>query len=657
MATARPIHEHQAANWPACVTIVESPAGRACRRWLEHRHRQTPSHDVKVFRVSCAFDSGGPWAGVSEFFSALLPEIQARRPDLIEKHALELIYVLPRLRRLVTVRNPSLTDLAPREEKTRNYPADRAFRTVHGLIDLLDAWKTETCAEAEWVLTCDGYDEAAAMSARFFRELMRRRGERLRIRALLGVKPGQGNAVRESFRATSTVEVAPGELDDKPATVVDSRVAAQRARELEETIGDDQLEAQVNLPDLILLWGLAGRPDKVLRYKSLGLGIYNTLGLYEDALRYGEGILDLARQHAPEDETLQWMTLFKLLMCHMGLQDVKTSLALAEDVGLNLVKHRSDWRVRLFYIMAMFYGRYMKPRDLQKGEEFLNRALEALEQANLPEGEYHFHYCFNRNGLAMIRNFQGRHQEAIELCRSGLERLNQHLSADQHRLHRSVLFYNIAQVYSAIGIYDDAIQYYSVAISMDPNYSEYYNERGNLYLQLGRLEEARGNYLKAIELSPPYFEVFTNLGQCYRRMGEMEKAIESYSRALDLEPTHLLAILGRAKAHEELGHGEAAIQDYGAALDRDPMQWEAIASRGVIRYELGDLNGSLSDFDRAIELKSSQADLHQNRATVLVDLGRYGEAARDLETALALAPTQEDRKEVEARLATVRSSA
>jgi len=117
----------------------------------------------------------------------------------------------------------------------------------------------------------------------------------------------------------------------------------------------------------------------------------------------------------------------------------------------------------------------------------------------------------------MIRNFQRRPEEAIELCRSGFAYLNENLDANEHRLHRSILLYNIAQVYAATGAHEEALEYYAGTIEMDPNYSEYYNDRANVLLQMDRLEEAKADYLQAIELSPPYFEVFTNLGQCYRR--------------------------------------------------------------------------------------------------------------------------------------------
>jgi tetratricopeptide (TPR) repeat protein len=304
----------------------------------------------------------------------------------------------------------------------------------------------------------------------------------------------------------------------------------------------------------------------------------------------------------------------------------------------------------LFYIIAMLYARYQKPRDLAKGEEYLERGFAALQEAKMPEDDLHFHSVFNRNGLAMVRNFQGRHQDAIELCVSGLARLNAHLGADKHRLHRSVLIYNIGQVYLALRDYEEALKHYSAAIAMDPNYSEYYNERGSIYLQLDRLDEAHADYLKAVELSPPYFEVFTNLGQCYRRMEQLEKAVEAYSRALDIEPNHILAFLGRAKAHEGLARTEAAIADYTAALALDSTLWEALASRGVMHYEAGNLHSSLDDFNSAIELKSNVSDLYENRATVLIDLNRRAEAIRDLETALNFAASEEDKAAIESRI-------
>jgi tetratricopeptide (TPR) repeat protein len=652
MATTAAVASQRFLEETAQLTIVEAPKGDARRAWLESRVSATAPPGARTWIVSCDFNNGGPWAGVKELFESLLPTIQEKRPDLVQKHSLELVYVLPALRRTLKPRNPSLTDLAPHNERSRNYAGDRAFRIVHGLIDLLGSWKSACDAERPWLIGCDSYSQAGIIGARFFSELLRRRGEKLQIRLFVGVDPDYAEVIRASFPGSVAAEIAVVNLPSEAATVLAPDVAFRLASELEERISNDPLEIQIALPRLIRLWKLAERPDKVLQYRYLGLDIYNTQGLYSDSLRYGDGLAAEAAEYAANDKLLRWRILAKLLNSFIGLQDVQNGLRLAEGEAADFVRNeRPLWQAQLCYLTAMLHARYSKPRNLTKGEEYLDRGLALIEQdKELPEGDLHFQAVFNRNGVAMIRNFQGRHEEAIEFCRAGIARLNAHLGKDQHRLHRSVLVYNIAQVCVATGAYDDALQHYAAVMEMDPNYSEYYNERGSTFLRLGRLEEAHADYLQAIDLSPPYFEVFTNLGQCCRLMGAMEEALAAYTRALDLEPNQLLALLGRAKAHEGLGHVTDAIADYSAALARDPAQWEAIASRGVLHYETGNLAAALADLDRAIELNPGEADLYQNRAILLSDMGRHQEAARDLEAALNLNPEEAAREDLRTRL-------
>ncbi|MGZ7072624.1 MAG: tetratricopeptide repeat protein, partial [Candidatus Angelobacter sp.] len=622
--------------------IIEATGGPARERWLEE-HIKLAEQGARAFAVSCDFELGGPWAGVNALISEVLAQVEQQRPDLITKHSFELVHVLPRLRRTLTVGNPTLTDLAADDEKVRNYAADRAFRIVHGLIDMLDSWKRSSCPDVPWVIGCDAYDLGGPLVKYFFKELMRRRGDQMCIRLVAAVGRGRGNEVHSELGAALPAVITFADVPDEPQAIIDPTVALQKATELAERVGDDRIEMQVHLPELIKLWGLAHRPDRVLRCRYFGLAFNSKLGLYADSLRYGEGLLDLVAEHEPNNATLRWWIIIKLLNAYTGMGDVDSALALSE-AALKEAEHVPlAWSIHLYYMAAMLFARFKQPRDLAKGEDLLDRGLEVIRQADITEDERHFRTVFNRNGVAMIRSFQSRFQEAIELCHAGLDELNSYLSIDKHRLHRSILLYNIAQVYVATSSYAEAIRYFSAAMEMDPNYSEYYNERGNIFLRIGNIEEALADYLKAIELSPPYFEVFTNLGQCYRRMGRMEEAVHAYSRALDLQPSQPLALLGRAKAHEELGRLDAAISDYTNALALDPNQWDAFASRGVMYYEKGEIHKALADFNSAIELNPDMIDLHRNRAVVLADLGRHQAAVLDLHTALLLNPPEEDR--------------
>lgn len=643
--TQRPTLLDRAPAEGGSVLIVRAPAGPARTRLLETLVDDARVRGARAWLLDCDFTDGGPWAGIHDLFLSLVDELKLTRPELIVRHDYELAHAVPALQRTVQVRNPTLTDLAPPEEKVRNYPADRAFRIVHGLIDLLAAHKETSAPEASWVIVCEGFDRISRIGARFFRELMRRRGRILRL--TLVVAADEADAWEGSYVPSQTIAV---DLPAGAKPAPDPAVMARRAVELDAEIAEDRLLMQVHLPEILRCARLGERADLLLKWRFRALEIYNTLGLYEEARVYGEAVREALRgRQTPAHEAVRWAMFLKLIMCYLGLGDVDAAYAIATDPDLGEIAH-PEWKCQHCYLLAMLYARYLPERDLAKAEEYLERGLQALEGKEIAPERRHFQHAFNRNGLALVRHLQGRYDDAIALCRGCHAYLEEHLNPERHRLHRSVLLYNLAQVYSAVGARDEAIAHYTAAMEMDPSYSEYYNERGGLLLQSGRLAEAWEDYGKAIELSPPYYESFTNLGQCARRLGRPREAVEAYSRALDLEPERLLPLLGRAQAHEDLGQAEEAVADYTAALALEPGLWDAYANRAVLRYQAGQLAESLADLSRAIELAGSQADLYQNRALVLADLDEPEAAAEDLRAYLALRPDADDREEVACRL-------
>lgn len=633
------------------VLVIEAPGGLQREDYLRQRLQEAGQEAQETFYLRCDFDYGGPWAGITDLLRSIIDDVQAKRPELIQRHDYELAYALPEIKKSLPLRNPTLTDTSPDAEKVRNYPADRAFRIVHGLIDLLDGWK-RTSDGGPWVLACDDFDRVSHIGRYFFGELMRRRGRSLPLILLVAVDEGNAPGVSSWFQPELLGPVVSPPLPPELKREIDSAVARRRAEELEAQVGDDRVEMQVHLPELIRLWRDAGEPKKSFQWRCWGLEIWNTLGLYEDALAYGDGAVALVRHYAPDNLEVQWSIFVKLFMSLAGLNRAEEARELAEDMKGRI--EDPSHLGRFCYLEAMLYARFLETRDYARAEALLDEGLRYLEKADLPEADYHFQVVFNRNGLAMIRTFQKRFDEALALCREGFEELESHLPENSHRLHRSVLLYNMAQVYSVTGAHEDAIRYLSAAMEMDPYYSEYYNERGNVLQKQGRYEEALADYHEAIELSPPYAAVQTNLGHCYRAMGRMSEAIEAYSMALDLEPEQAPARIGRGQAHEALGHNDAALADYDAALVHAPESWMVRASRAVLRYEAGQLEECRADLDEAISQAPQEAELYQNRAVVLTDLGRQEEAVADLEQYLRLVPDAGDAEEVAEQIASLR---
>ena len=538
--------------WPrtAGVTVLEAEPGAArdavVARWIEQRQA-----GEATWHVRCDAREHGPWSGLDALVQELVAALREHAPELLARHAHELCLVVPSLESELAFPQ-SLTDTVDGEEKTRNYAADRAYRALHGLIDLLADWHGRLDA-GPWSIACEGFDEAGAMVRRFFAELVRRRGETLGLQLLAVAAPGRGEEVAGELGAAPIAAVRldlPVEHREPPAPEAMAARAAELERELESATGD----ALPAMPRLIEAWRASTTPERALPWQLDAMERYNHAGLYEASLPYAEDVRAQLERLAVDDVELYHRAVNALYFCWVPLDKADAARVVMEAL-LERVE-TADEVSRYCYLLSMLHARFLQPNDQERAEAYLQRALDVLPDAEMPEGERHFLTVFTMNGLALVRLRQGRLDEALELCRAGVARLDRHLRPDRHRLHRSVLLFNIAQVHAQIGPYEDAIDYFTRAMEMDPNYSEYYNDRGAVYLKMGRLEDAERDYLRAIDLSPPYGEVWTNLGQCWRAMGRMRAAERAYTRALDLDPGCSLAAAGRADARLSLGDHE-----------------------------------------------------------------------------------------------------
>jgi tetratricopeptide (TPR) repeat protein len=643
---AGPAFAPEWANRAVVLAGASSPTRRTIlERWLG----QARQSGARTWLLSCAFDDGGVWSGLVDLLGDLVPEIQARAPELLDRHSYELCLVLPTLWGQLVVRNPSLTDTASEEEKVRNYPADRAYRSLHGIIDLLAEWHA-TAGDGPWVIACDDYDRANGLLHRFFAELLRRRGDQLGLTLILATAPEAADRSTQRFRPEQLALRL--SLDDAaPAPQRTSVEWAADVVDIERRLATNPHLREMALPRLIHCLEQSGADQmKVLRRKVEAMHLYVHRGLYEAANTYADAVEGQLARFAREDPELLDLAINSLFFCYVPLGRPERALRVLQEEMIDRTDDPS-YLPRLYYLVAMLHARFLPKQDQALAEDYLQRSLRILANAaTLAPDRRAFLTVFTLNGLALVRVRQRRPAEAVELCRNGIALLAAHLRPDQHRLHRSVLEYNIAQVFAQIGPYDEAIAHFSAAMAMDPNYSEYYNERGSVFLKVGDVLAAEADYRQAIELSPPYPEVWTNLGQCYREQDRPSDAIAAYNRALDLDPTVSLALVGRADALAMLQRYDAAIADYTAALALSPNEPLLLASRAIAHYESGCTIAALADLNAAIGRAPDVADFYQNRAVALTDLGRPEEAVADLRHYLSLAPDADDRSLVEERI-------
>lgn len=121
---------------------------------------------------------------------------------------------------------------------------------------------------------------------------------------------------------------------------------------------------------------------------------------------------------------------------------------------------------------------------------------------------------------------------AIQDCKKALE-LN---SKDVNSLPKGDLQY----IYSLIGCsyvnmenYTEAIPYLNKSIELKPNAEDYFS-RGISYSELQENNSAIDDYTNAIKLKPDFAYAYTNRGIIYLNIGYQEDACKDFMKALEL---------------------------------------------------------------------------------------------------------------------------
>ncbi|MEP6962204.1 MAG: tetratricopeptide repeat protein [Acidobacteriota bacterium] len=104
------------------------------------------------------------------------------------------------------------------------------------------------------------------------------------------------------------------------------------------------------------------------------------------------------------------------------------------------------------------------------------------------------------------------------------------------------------------GRLDEAIDECKIAIQVEPEFGNPYNDIGVYLMQQGKLDEAIA-WLEQAKLAPRYEPrhfPFSNLGTIYERKGRLRQALVEYKAALRIEPQHVPAVRAVARLQAQM---------------------------------------------------------------------------------------------------------
>jgi protein O-mannosyl-transferase len=197
-------------------------------------------------------------------------------------------------------------------------------------------------------------------------------------------------------------------------------------------------------------------------------------------------------------------------------------------------------------------------------------------------------------------------------------------------------YYNRGRVQCYLGSYRQAIEDYTKAIEIKQSNADEYVGRGIAYKSIGDYQRAIDDFNKAIEISPGYAHAYGNRGNAYSSLGKYRQAIEEYSKAIRLKADSEESYYNRGTLYAMLGQNQLAIEDFDKAIGLNPRNIQAYNNRGLIYIRLGLNQQGLENFNEAIRLKPNYSDAYINRASVYLNQGDTLSGCRDAQKACEL---------------------
>ena len=180
-----------------------------------------------------------------------------------------------------------------------------------------------------------------------------------------------------------------------------------------------------------------------------------------------------------------------------------------------------------------------------------------------------------------------------------------------------------ANAHLANGETNDALTYYDVAISRDPNNYLTYFKRGATYLSLGRTAQAQEDFDKVLSIKPGFEGALLQRAKIKSKNGEWDAAKKDYVAAGkasgteigELEEAQGAAALAMDAAQK--GNWEDCVTQAGVAIMIASRHLSLRQLRARCRFERGEVQEGISDLAHVLQMQPGLTDPHLQISSIL----------------------------------------
>jgi tetratricopeptide (TPR) repeat protein len=210
-------------------------------------------------------------------------------------------------------------------------------------------------------------------------------------------------------------------------------------------------------------------------------------------------------------------------------------------------------------------------------------------------------------------------------------------------------YFKTGQEFVTSGNYKDAIDQFTKAIDIQPDFSGAYLARAAAYEKLDMLKEASEDYDRASTFESNNTDIFYQAARLSYLLGDYQKAIEKADAAILLKKTNPDGYVIKAKSLMSLGRFEEALETCNSALTLRESA-ENFYLRGLINKELGRFGPAEDDFLKTVGKDTRHINAYIALAELRLELNKIAFALSHVNRAIELDPNNRQAYLVRSRI-------
>ena len=183
---------------------------------------------------------------------------------------------------------------------------------------------------------------------------------------------------------------------------------------------------------------------------------------------------------------------------------------------------------------------------------------------------------------------------------------------------------------------EDALESYSLALSITPEAIPLLQDRATFYMRLEQWGKAVMDLTTILDLTPDNLDMRNYRAYCYMQQRRYIEARTDYGYILERKPDHRLALLSMAMVEHDTGHLSEALQRMTLLVEASPNDAEYYSIRSGMYAENHQPELAILDLDRALLLDPKNTNYLLARAYLHKNQGNRHLALTDFEQAIAL---------------------